>query len=71
MLDLADEHSLTLNLGGGVEPGDGLETFKRGFANSEAAFRTHEVVCDAAEYERLSGSAGGDAGGFFPAYRAG
>ena len=68
MLDLADELGLPLNLGGGVTPGDGLEEFKRGFANSDLPFRTHEVVCDAGEYERLS--AGREPDGFFPAYRA-
>jgi hypothetical protein len=68
MLDLSDELGLPLNLGGGVTAGDGLERFKRGFANSELAFHTHEIVCDRDEYDRLS--AGGDAGGFFPAYRA-
>jgi hypothetical protein len=68
LLDLADELALPLNLGGGVTPGDGLEEFKRGFANAEVAFRTHEVVCDRAEYDRLT--AGREAGEFFPAYRA-
>lgn len=68
MLDLADELELPLNLGGGVEPGDGLENFKRGFANSDLPFHTHEVVCDAQTYAELS--AGREAGGFFPAYRA-
>ena len=68
MLDLADELEMPLNLGGGLEDGDGLERFKRGFANAEAEFHTHEVVCDADAYEALS--AGRDAGGFFPAYRA-
>jgi hypothetical protein len=68
-LDLADAQGLPLNLGGGYRPGDGLERFKRGFANSEAVFRTHEVVCDPAAYEELSG-ARADAAGFFPAYRA-
>ena len=68
MLDLSDELGLPLNLGGGVTPGDGLERFKRGFANSELTFHTHEIVCDRDEYDRLS--AGTDAGGFFPAYRA-
>jgi Acetyltransferase (GNAT) domain len=68
MLDLADELAMPLNLGGGLAPGDGLERFKRGFANSEAAFRTHQVVCDRRAYEELAGArAGGD---FFPAYRA-
>ena len=69
MLDLADELELRLNLGGGVAPGDGLETFKRGFANSELPFRTHEVVCDPDAYASLAD--GREAGGFFPAYRAG
>ena len=35
---------LSLHLGGGVEPGDSLDSFKRGFANANAEFRTHEVV---------------------------
>lgn len=68
MLDLADECGLPLNLGGGVTPGDGLERFKRGFANAEVPFRAHQVVCDPEEYDRLSGER--DAGDFFPAYRA-
>ncbi len=68
MLDLADELGLSLNLGGGVSPGDGLERFKRGFANAELPFLTHEIVCDRAAYDELS--AGSDAGGFFPADRA-
>jgi hypothetical protein len=67
MLDLADELGLPLNLGGGLEPGDGLEAFKRGFANAELPFHTHELVCDADAYRRLA--AGHEAGGFFPAYR--
>ena len=68
LLDLADELALPLNLGGGVTPGDGLERFKRGFANAELPFLTHEIVCDRAAYDELS--AGRDSGGFFPAYRA-
>jgi hypothetical protein len=68
MLDLADELRLPLNLGGGVAPGDGLEEFKRGFANSAMSWRTQEVVCDPTEYDRLAPA---DApAGFFPAYRA-
>ncbi|MEK6228662.1 MAG: GNAT family N-acetyltransferase [Actinomycetota bacterium] len=69
MLALADELELPLNLGGGVTAGDGLETFKRGFANAELPFLAHEVVCDPGEYERLGGADGGD--DLFPAYRAG
>jgi hypothetical protein len=69
MLDLADELGMRLNLGGGVRPGDGLEEFKRGFANAELPFLTHEVVCDGAEYERLAAGSGQGKAGFFPAYR--
>lgn len=70
MIELAAELGVTLNLGGGVEPGDGLERFKRGFANGELPFRTHEIVCDRDAYEELS--AGTDASAeFFPRYRAG
>jgi hypothetical protein len=68
MMRLADELELPLNLGGGVRRGDGLEAFKRGFANAELPFRTHEIVSDETEYARLS--ADRPQGGFFPAYRA-
>jgi hypothetical protein len=51
-----------------VKPGDGLEDFKRGFANAELPFFTHEIVCDAATYARLS--EGREGARFFPAYRA-
>jgi hypothetical protein len=66
------EHSaglgLPLNLGGGITAGDALEEFKRGFANRQETWHTSEIVCDRGTYERLS--AGRDAGGYFPAYRA-
>jgi hypothetical protein len=68
MIDLADDLDVPLNLGGGVAAGDGLERFKRGFANAEAPFVTHEVVCDPTAYEELS--VGREAGDFFPPYRA-
>jgi hypothetical protein len=69
MIDLAGELKMPLNLGGGLRPGDALEHFKRGFANSTAPFYTHELVCDPAAYEWLS--AGRDpSSGFFPLYRA-
>jgi hypothetical protein len=68
MVALADRLGAPLNLGGGVRPGDGLEAFKRGFANAELPFRTHEVICDPGEYERLS--RGRTQGAFFPLYRA-
>lgn len=63
----SERRELPLNLGGGLSSGDSLEEFKRGFANRTEAFRTSEIVCDPAAYERLS--AGRDAGEFFPAYR--
>jgi hypothetical protein len=68
LVDFAERRGLPLNLGGGIAPGDPLEEFKRGFANRTEAWRTSEIVCDAAAYERLT--AGRDAGCFFPAYRA-
>jgi hypothetical protein len=68
MVALADELGLPLNLGGGLRPGDGLEGFKRAFANAELPFHTHEVVSDRAAYDRLA--AGRSDAEFFPAYRA-
>jgi hypothetical protein len=62
------ELALPLNLGGGLSAGDALEEFKRGFANRQETWRTSEIVCDRAAYDRLS--AGRDPRGFFPAYRA-
>ena len=68
MIELSGELDMPLNLGGGVRPGDGLEDFKRGFANSELPFRTHEIVCEPEAYSRLS--EGKDGSDFFPAYRS-
>ena len=68
MIELSGELGVTLNLGGGIRAGDGLEDFKRGFANGELTFNTHEIVCDSGAYERLS--EGRTDTGFFPLYRA-
>jgi Acetyltransferase (GNAT) domain len=68
LVEHSAELGLPLNLGGGISRGDALEEFKRGFANREEAWRTSEIVCDPAAYQRLS--AGRDSAGFFPAYRA-
>lgn len=68
LIDFAEQQEMPLNLGGGVTAGDRLEEFKRGFANREERLFTSELVCDPAAYEELS--AGVEAGGFFPAYRA-
>jgi hypothetical protein len=68
VIDFAAELGVPMNLGGGVTPGDSLEAFKKGFANRELAFRTHEIVCDPSAYEELAG--GREDGGYFPLYRA-
>lgn len=68
LVELSAEEGLPLNLGGGIERGDRLEEFKRGFANREQAWLTSEIVCDADAYARLSTGREGD--DFFPAYRA-
>jgi hypothetical protein len=68
LTELATQLGLPLNLGGGVQPGDGLAEFKRGFANASARLYTHEIICEPAVYARLS--EGTTAGGYFPAYRA-
>jgi GNAT acetyltransferase-like protein len=70
MISLGSELGLPVSLGGGLAPGDSLDDFKRGFANGEAPFRTHELICDPAEYERLAAEAGPAPHGFFPAYRS-
>ena len=54
LVEHSAELGLPLNLGGGIARGDRLEEFKRGFANREQAWRTSEIVCDAAAYARLS-----------------
>ena len=68
MISLGAELGLPVNLGGGLASGDSLDDFKRGFANGEAPFRTHELICDPAAYERLAAQAGPAPEGFFPAY---
>jgi hypothetical protein len=72
VVTLLVEHSaelgLPLNLGGGISAGDALEEFKRGFANRQQVWLSSELICDEEKYAQLS--AGREAGGFFPAYRA-
>ncbi|RYZ42113.1 MAG: GNAT family N-acetyltransferase, partial [Myxococcaceae bacterium] len=68
MVELAEKLEASVHLGGGVRPGDGIELFKRGFANAMSRFYTHDIICDPEAYAQLSREhAGGD---FFPAYRA-
>ena len=68
LIEHATNLGLPLNLGGGITRGDRLEEFKRGFANRQQPWHTSELICDSDAYARLS--AGRDARGFFPAYRA-
>ena len=70
MIAQGGELGLPVSLGGGVTPGDSLEEFKRGFANGQAPWHTHEIVCDRDAYEELGRAAGPAPEGFFPAYRA-
>jgi hypothetical protein len=70
MIALGTELGLPLSLGGGLTPGDSLDDFKRGFANGEAPFHTHELVCDPAAYEELAAKSGPAPQGFFPPYRS-
>jgi hypothetical protein len=72
MIELGTELGLPVSLGGGLAPGDSLDDFKRGFANGEAPFHTHELVCDPDAYENLKADSGvkGSDPGFFPAYRS-
>jgi hypothetical protein len=69
MISLGTELGMPLSLGGGLRPGDSLDEFKRGFANGEAPFHTHELVCDPAAYEELVAKSEPATEGFFPAYR--
>ncbi|HWC48758.1 MAG TPA: GNAT family N-acetyltransferase [Solirubrobacterales bacterium] len=68
LVEHSQELGLPLNLGGGITPGDALAEFKRGFANRQQAWFTSELICDEQKYAQLS--AGREAGGFFPGYRA-
>jgi Acetyltransferase (GNAT) domain len=70
MIGLGDELGLPVSLGGGVSPGDSLDEFKRGFANGEAPWHTHELVCDRRAYDELVASIESPREAFFPAYRA-
>ncbi|NMO16598.1 GNAT family N-acetyltransferase [Pyxidicoccus fallax] len=68
MAELCTKLGLPLHLGGGMQPGDGLEAFKRGLANSSSRLYTHEIVCQPEVYMQLTG--GRADSGYFPAYRA-
>ncbi|RKH57394.1 GNAT family N-acetyltransferase [Corallococcus llansteffanensis] len=67
VIGLCTRLGLPLHLGGGLQPGDGLEDFKRGFANASTRLYTHEIICEPGVYARLS--EGLPSQGFFPTYR--
>jgi hypothetical protein len=68
MVAAARERGMPLNLGGGLEAGDGLDLFKQGFANTAAPFLTSDIIADADAYRSLCAKRPMTA--FFPAYRA-
>jgi hypothetical protein len=68
LVELCTQLGLPLNLGGGIQPGDSLEEFKRGFANASFRLHTHELICKPEVYAQLS--EGNPDEGYFPAYRA-
>ncbi|MDX6606767.1 MAG: hypothetical protein QOD14_1307 [Solirubrobacterales bacterium] len=70
MISLGEDLGLPVSLGGGLESGDSLDSFKRGFATGEAPFRTHELVCDPDAYEELAARSVPAPEDFFPAYRS-
>jgi hypothetical protein len=68
MVSMAVDRGIPLNLGGGRKPGDSLDLFKQGFANTTASFLTSNTVTNAQAYGMLCGK--GAREDFFPAYRA-
>jgi len=75
MIEFATGMNLPVSFGGGITPGDALETFKRGFANREERWFTSEIVCDPDAAAGLAAARNERAGGepdpgFFPPYRA-
>jgi Acetyltransferase (GNAT) domain len=68
MVSIAVDRGIPLNLGGGLKPGDSLDHYKQGFANSTAPFLTSEIIADADAYRSLC--AARPLTEFFPAYRA-
>ncbi|WP_223644198.1 GNAT family N-acetyltransferase [Corallococcus sp. EGB] len=68
LVELCTQLGVPLNLGGGLQPGDTLEQFKRSLSNASSHLHTHELICDPAVYAELS--QGRTANGFFPVYRA-
>jgi hypothetical protein len=67
LVELSAKLGAPVHLGGGVRPGDGIERFKRGFANTTSRFYTHELICEPTLYARLS--QGSPDTRHFPAYR--
>ncbi len=71
MAELCRTLAVPLHLGGGMQPGDGLEAFKRGISNQSSRLYTHEIICKPEVYGALAKvEEGGGDGAYFPAYRA-
>lgn len=68
LMDLADDLGIPINFGGGFVAGDGVEASKRSTSNADAAFVTHELICEPERYAELSVGNPGTA--YFPLYRA-
>lgn len=68
MSELCTRLGLPLHLGGGLQPGDGLEAFKRGLSNASSRLYTHEIICKPEVYALLSGDRTDES--YFPVYRA-
>ncbi|MDJ0894633.1 MAG: GNAT family N-acetyltransferase [Alphaproteobacteria bacterium] len=68
---LVEDGARTLNLGGGIEPGDGLAQFKRRFGAQRVPRKVLKQIFDADRYRELCAAAGRkptDLNGFFPPY---
>lgn len=76
MINFGAERELAVNFGGGINPGDALEEFKRGFANREVQWFTSEITCDPETSTTLTAELApqqlepGAGQAFFPPYRA-
>ena len=71
MIEFGAERELAVNFGGGIAPGDALEEFKRGFANTEVQWFTSEITCDPEASATLTAElAANGTPGFFPPYRS-
>ncbi|HVX18467.1 MAG TPA: GNAT family N-acetyltransferase [Acidimicrobiales bacterium] len=59
-----------LHLGGGLQPDDGLERFKRSIATEQCSVFFCQTVVNERRYRELVEASGAPESGYFPAYRA-